>query len=383
MKRLAFYFYLFLITAVAQAQVSPTDSFSVKEALIPTSLTADTASGLRDTSLTKLDTQNLQAAQESSAAKPIEVTVIDTIKVLVYDTVKAKESLTESADSVAEKTVNKAKDEIKDLGKKATEKIPSLNEVINFGNIFWSLVILVIAYFLIKLLVVIIERFAEKSTTYRIGLKGISPFVRIIGWTVAIIWVVEGIFKPPHAAILTFLASAGIAIGFAAQDILKNIFGGIMILFDRPFQVGDKIEVGSYYGEVTEIGLRSTRIVTKDDSLVSIPNAEVVNSSVSNSNTGEANCQVVAEIYLPIDADTNLARVVAIEAAQVSRFIYLNKPITVLFFNDVQQHRSFLKMRLKAYVSDIRNEFAFQSDMTEIVVKELIKKGVIKKNEIM
>ncbi|MCB0314052.1 MAG: mechanosensitive ion channel, partial [Calditrichaeota bacterium] len=52
------------------------------------------------------------------------------------------------------------------------------------------------------------------------------------------------------------------AIGFAAQDILKNIFGGLMLLLDRPFQVGDKIEAGGHYGEVVQIGLRTVRIVT-------------------------------------------------------------------------------------------------------------------------
>ena len=155
-----------------------------------------------------------------------------------------------------------------------------------------------------------------------------------------------------------------------------------MILFDRPFQVGDKIEVGEHYGEVKEIGLRSTRIVTKDDSLVSIPNAEVVNKAVSNSNAGEANCQVVAEVYLPIDVDTNKARQLAIEAAQVSQYIYLNKPIAVVFINEVKEHRSYLKMRLKAYVSDIRYEFAFQSDMTEIVIREFMQEGLITKKDL-
>ena len=155
-----------------------------------------------------------------------------------------------------------------------------------------------------------------------------------------------------------------------------------MILFDRPFQVGDKIQVGEHYGEVKEIGLRSTRIVTKDDSMISVPNAEVVNTAVSNSNSGEANCQVVAEIYLPIDVDTNKSRQLAMEAASVSRYVYLNKPIQVLFINEVKQRRSFLKMRLKAYVSDIRYEFSFQSDMTEIVMDELLKKGIIKKEDL-
>jgi hypothetical protein len=80
--------------------------------------------------------------------------------------------------------------------------------------------------------------------------------------------------------------------------------------------------------------------------------------------------------------DTNLARKIALEAAQVSKYVYLNKPIVVLFFNEVKERRSYLKMRLKAYVMDIRYEFQLKSDMTEIVIKELLKQGVIKKEEL-
>lgn len=257
-----------------------------------------------------------------------------------------------------------------------------LKKLLSWGKIVWAIIVLIIAHFVIKLIVIILERFAERSVKHRMSLKSIAPVFRIIAWIIVSFIIIQGIFKPSIETVFAVTASIGIAVGFAAQDILKNIFGGIMILFDRPFTVGDKIQVGEHYGEVKEIGLRSTRIVTKDDSLVSIPNAEVVNSAVSNSNDGEPNCQVVAEIYLPLDVDTNRARQLAIEAAQVSQYIYLNKPIAVIFVNEIKERRSLVKMRLKAYVSDIRYEFAFQSDMTEIVLKEFIAEGLIHKKDI-
>lgn len=257
------------------------------------------------------------------------------------------------------------------------EEMPQIKELISFGKIFWTAVFILVGYFVIKFIGSLLGRFAERSTTYRITIKGLVPIVKIFGWIFVIFIIIAGIIQPPIETVIAVTASVGIAVGFAAQDIIKNIFGGIMILFDRPFQVGDKIEVGEHYGEVVQIGLRSTRIITADDSLVSLPNGELMNKSVSNSNTGEANCQVVAEIYLPITIDTESVRKIATEAAQVSRYVYLNKPITVLFFNEVMQRRSYLKMRLKAYVSDIRNEFIFKSDMTEIVMRELIENKLI------
>jgi small-conductance mechanosensitive channel len=278
-----------------------------------------------------------------------------------------KKDLEESADTTKE-TMS--------LGEKLTTP-PSISDLISVERIFWAVIFFFVGLYLIKFVSKILELFAERSTKYRITIKGIVPVVRITGWSLIIYIIIAGIFQPPAATLLAVAASLGIAVGFAAQDIFKNIFGGIMILFDRPFQVGDKIEAGNYYGEVVKIGLRSTRIVTPDDSLVSIPNGDIMTQSVSNSNAGEPNCQVVAEIFLPITVDTEKVRQIATEAAQVSKYIYLNKPITVLFFNEVKERRSYYKMRLKAYVMDIRYEFNFKSDMTELVMQELLEQKII------
>lgn len=253
----------------------------------------------------------------------------------------------------------------------------SVLNVISVGKIIWSMIFLLITYLIIRGLTKLLNIVAERSARYRITVKGFIPILRVLGWILAVYIIVGGVINPPAETIIAVAASIGIAVGFAAQDILRNIFGGLIIIIDRPFKVGDKVEIGKYYGEVVEIGLRSTQLVTPDDSLVSVPNGEVMNQSVSNANAGEPNCQVVAEIYLPITINTEQVRMIALEAARVSKYIYLNKPISVLFLNEVHQRRSYLKMRLKAYVLDIRDEFNFKSDMTEIVLKELISQKLV------
>jgi small-conductance mechanosensitive channel len=258
----------------------------------------------------------------------------------------------------------------------------SVLKVISVGKIIWSIIFLVFTYFIIRGVSKLLNVLAERSARYRITVKGFIPIIRVLGWILAIYIVIGGVINPPAETIIAVAASIGIAVGFAAQDILRNVFGGFIIIFDRPFKVGDKVEIDKYYGEVVEIGLRSTQIVTPDDSLVSVPNGEMMNRAVSNANAGEPNCQVVAEIYLPVTIDTDLVRKIAMETAQVSKYIYLNKPIRVLFFNEIHQRRSYLKMRLKAYVLDIRDEFNFKSDMTEIVLKELISQKVVKPEDL-
>lgn len=253
----------------------------------------------------------------------------------------------------------------------------------NTGSILKSLVFLLLTWLILRFAKKILEIIAERNANFRIRIKGVIPVVSFIVWALVIYMIIVKVFAPAKQTTLAATASLGLAFGFAAQDILKNIFAGIIILFDAPFRVGDKIEVGSHYGEVTRIGLRSTKIVTPDDSIVTLPNSDLMNSSVSNANSGEANCQVVAELHLPQGVDTTRVRQIATEAAQVSKYVYLEKPIAVLFFHEVLHDKTYLKMRLKAYVLDIRSEFAFKSDMTELVLKELIKEGILPKHDLL
>ncbi|MCF7810437.1 mechanosensitive ion channel family protein [bacterium] len=254
---------------------------------------------------------------------------------------------------------------------------------ISFGKVFWALIVFLLALFIIRYTTRLLEAISERWANLRLGIKRFIPIFRIFGWFFVIYIEIAWIFSPPIETLIAVTASTGIAIGFASQDILKNIFGGVMILFDKPFQIGDKIEVGKYYGEVVNIGLRTVRIVTPDDSLVSIPNSEIVNQSVSNSNSGESNCQVVAELFLPASIDIEKTRKIAIQAAAVSRFAYLKKPIAVILKNEIYQGRSMIKLRLKAYVLDLRYEFPFMSDMTESVIRELHANGIVDQNELI
>lgn len=270
---------------------------------------------------------------------------------------------------------------IKNVVKSLEEKLnpPDVSEIVSFSKIFWAIVFIAIGYFIIRFLTRTIEIWSEKSPDRRVKGKAIVPVVKIICWMVIGYLIVQGIFRPPVESLIAFGASIGVAVGFAAQDILKNIFGGFVIIIDRPFKIGDKIEVGSTYGEVLDMSLRSTRIHTADDSIVTLPNGELMNQSISNSNSGETNCQVVAEIYLPININTHEVRKIATEVAKVSKYIYLAKPITVIFQNDIKHDKLCYKMRLKAYVMDIRFEFAFKSELTENVIKELFAAEIISK----
>lgn len=259
----------------------------------------------------------------------------------------------------------------------APTNIAEIRELISFSKVLYTLIILFITYYLNKYVTLILDNISERTTNYRLFIKRLSPVSRIIIWSVAIYIIIAGIIVPPFETILTIAASVGIAVGFASQDILRNIFGGIMIILDRPFQVGDKIQVGDHYGEVLSIGLRSSRMVTPDDSIVSIPNGELMNHAVSNSNSSALDCQVVAEIFLPATVDSAKVKKIAQKAVYSSSYSFLNKPVTIIVLNEMRDKKFVMKLRVKAYVLDIRYEFMFKSDVTEMILEECNKQNLI------
>ena len=105
--------------------------------------------------------------------------------------------------------------------------------------------------------------------------------VAVAGYVLLLIWGID-----PTA----WLASAGvigIAVGFAARDTLANLFSGIFIVADAPYQIGDYVVLDTgERGEVTHVGLRSTRLLTRDDVEVTIPNAIIANAKIINESGG-------------------------------------------------------------------------------------------------
>lgn len=313
----------------------------------------------------------LAAAQDTVAQQPDTTVIVGPVQI---DSTKVD---TANLDTARADTSSNLDQVGQDTGKALSE----IENLISVGIILAIIIALIITYFLNRFVVLVLENLSEQFTSYRLGIKRMVPVVRLVIWTFALYIIIAGIINPPLSTIITVLASVGIAVGFAAQDILKNIFGGFIIIMDRPFQVGDKIQVADHYGEVLSIGLRSSRIVTPDDSVVTIPNSELMNKAVSNTNSSALDCQVVAEIFLPMDVDVDTVKRIAYRAAVSSRYVYLQKPIAIIALNEVHEENFVLKLRVKAYVLDIRYEFPFKSDMTELILSELKQRDILPKQK--
>ena len=81
-------------------------------------------------------------------------------------------------------------------------------------------------------------------------------------------------------SVLALLATGGIAIGFASQDTIKNIFGAVMLIIDQPFTLGDLINIGTHEGKVESLGLRSTTLILLDGQRLAIPNGDLASRAI-------------------------------------------------------------------------------------------------------
>ena len=123
-----------------------------------------------------------------------------------------------------------------------------------------------------------------------------------------------------------WLASAGIAglaLGLAAQDTLSNIFGGLSIIADAPYKVGDWVNLdGGERGRVTKIGLRSTRMMTRDDVEITVPNAAIASGKIINESGGPSKkSRVSVGVGVAYGSDVDQVREVLLRAAQGVEFV--------------------------------------------------------------
>lgn len=166
----------------------------------------------------------------------------------------------------------------------------------------------------------------------------------------------------------------GAAIGFGLKDLFAGVIGGILISLGKPYQVGDKIKIGDFYGEVKDIGLISTTLVTPNDDLVSVPNYLVFTQPVASANAGNREMMVIIDLYVDHSADAGLALKILKEAVITSMYVFISKKHPVITL--VKEYPYYRRLRAKAYVTDLRYEFPFESDVTRRSLDEFALRGI-------
>lgn len=140
---------------------------------------------------------------------------------------------------------------------------------------------------------------------------------RLVRWGILILGLVLAAEQviPNVTSLLAGLGIAGFTIGFALQDVAKNLIAGILLLLQQPFDIGDTIEVADYTGKVVAIELRTTDIRATNGLYITIPNADVFASPIINYSRAPAR-RVELSIPIAYGADLNQTRQVASQALE-------------------------------------------------------------------
>lgn len=168
-----------------------------------------------------------------------------------------------------------------------------------------AILVLFIGLWLIKR----IARLSEKAMTRRRIEVSLRTFLRSlisIGLKIILIVTVAGMLGIGTASFVTILGAAGLAVGLALQGSLSNFAGGVLILIFKPFRVGDSIEAGGQTGEVKEIQIFNTILLTADHKTVILPNGPLSNGTIVNT-TRHGNLRI--DIHLKVSAENNLEKV--------------------------------------------------------------------------
>jgi len=243
----------------------------------------------------------------------------------------------------------------------------NLFSMFNPERLLFALIVIAAGVFITRVVNSTLDRIGERQARYRLTMKKLGSITRFVVFIVISVLVVTNVFTLNREALLALGGTIAVTVGFALKDTAASIISGILILVDQPFQVGDWITFGGVYGEVKEIGLRSVRVVTPDDNLVSIPTNKFLTEVVASGNAGELDMQVTMDFYIATDADFQRAKRIAYEAAVTSKYVFLNKPVRARVTDQVIGNTFVTRIRIRAYVMDARFERRFLSEVTERV----------------
>jgi len=238
-------------------------------------------------------------------------------------------------------------------------------------NLVVGLAVFLAFYLLWRILMLIMRRTLRKSTVDETTYSFVETAVKYIVLTIGVVGALDAV-GIDTGALLTSLGIVGVTIGFAARDSLSNFISGIIIFIDRPFVLGDLVEIDDKYGRVSEITLRSTRVVTSDGRMLAVPNTEVVNKTVA-SYTNFPNLRLDIPITIAVDEDIERTRQILLGLTENDPE-YLNAPaprVIVTALNDYN-----VAIELQAWLKDERQHVEKRFELREKAFNALNKAGV-------
>ena len=254
--------------------------------------------------------------------------------------------------------------------------ISQLASFIRWGGVFLSLFVVIGAAVALRVIKGLADGLSQRFSGRRLLIQKIESVTQFVVYVLACAIVIGLSIRLDSTALTVIGGALAFSVGFAMRDLVAAFIAGITIMFDRPFQVGDRVHYAGEYGDIIKIGLRSVRMNTLDHNVVTIPNNKILTDVTSCGNYGALEMQVAMDFYVGLDQDVELASTLIEEACLTSRFCYLERPCPVLAKQVILQDYVAFHLKARPYVLDVKYEKQFETDVHVRVQKAFRERGI-------
>ncbi|MBK6461610.1 MAG: mechanosensitive ion channel [Myxococcales bacterium] len=254
--------------------------------------------------------------------------------------------------------------------------VAKLAGFVRWGGLFASVFVFIGAAVALRILTNVADQLGRRFANRRPTIQKYESVARFFVYIAALGVCLSLSFRLDSTTLTVIGGTLAVAVGFAMRDLIAALIAGITIIFDRPFQVGDRVEFAGQYGDIVKIGIRSVRMNTLDHNIITIPNNRILTDVTASGNWGALEMQTPFDFYIGIDQDAELAASLIREACLTSPYVFLPNPVP-LEAKQVILH-DYVAMHLKArpYVFDCKYEKPFQSDVHLRVAKAFRTHGI-------
>ena len=238
------------------------------------------------------------------------------------------------------------------------------NVGITASHLFVASVAVILALLVSK----IVRRLLRRRLFSRMALdQGIEYAVmRFVHYLILTIGVYIGLktINIPLGAFIGLFAVIGVGIGFGLQNIASNFISGVILLMERPIKVGDRLEIGDVWGDVTRIDLRTTIVTTPDDIAIIVPNSKLLENNVVNYSYGDRKIRLHIPIGIAYGSDVEKATQVLTDLAREHKLV-LPTPEPMVWFREFGD--SSLNFELLCWIGDASDKYQIISDLNRAI----------------
>ncbi len=255
---------------------------------------------------------------------------------------------------------------LQQLGEYFNPQIIAEKLIVLLQNAVIATVIILAFYILYRILKAVmsrvIARFALEKTIVSFLMMGLKYTIFVFAAITTLDQIGLNI-----TSLIAGLGIAGLALGFAAKDTLSNIVAGIFIFWDRPFYIGDLVEIEDEYGEVQQITLRTTRIVTPDGIMISIPNQNIAANKIK-SYTMFPHLRLDIDVTIGVGEDIENARREILSIVRGDER-FMKKPAPAVLVQELGDY--YTKLQLRVWLDDTRKHITARAELREKIKNTL------------